>query len=154
MLEGGALATTLDKNGCHPIAYAMQSKKQECIDLLTTAGSHWPMSESKVDEFEDAGHESDWAQLIDDQTGFPYFYNGNTGSSMWADEYREYKNSKANHRSTPMAFIELKREQSFRKAPPCSPAVQSTRLLREVDTDEDLIAPMKEEQISGDFESK
>ncbi|GAG18916.1 unnamed protein product, partial [marine sediment metagenome] len=70
LLEGGASPLTPDKNHCNPIGYATQSKKQDCIDLLTKSSQSWVESESKSAKFDGAGYESDWAQLIDDQTGF------------------------------------------------------------------------------------
>ena len=161
LLEGGASPLTPDKNHCNPIGYATQSKKQDCIDLLTKSSQSWVESESKSAKFDGAGYESDWAQLIDDQTGFPYFYNRNTGNSMWADEYREFKHSKAHQKSTPIAFVQLKREQSFRRAPSSFAEVKSSRSLKECDEQKDIMpeiasgkVDVAEEKINDMFESK
>lgn len=165
LLDGGASPLTLDKNRCDPIGYATQSKKQACISLLTTSSSRWMASASKIANLhatadDDRGYESDWQQLIDDQSGFPYFYNRNNGNSMWADEYREYKNSKTQQRkSSPMAFM----ERSFRRAPSSFAETKSSRSLKDSNEVKALMPEIElasgkgdiaEEKVSDLIESK
>lgn len=118
LLDGGALPTTTDFNGCDPILYATQSNMRPCIQLLKTA-SQWTHSESKIDTSHGRGYDSDWEQLIDRQTGMPYYHCRTTGKSLWADEYNFYRDTKTHQsRSTSLAVVEHKRETSFRMAPP------------------------------------
>jgi len=118
LLDGGALPTTMDFNGCDPILYATQSNMHPCIQLLKTA-SQWTQCESKIDASHDRGYDSDWEQLVDHQTGMPYYHCRTTGKSLWADEYNFYRDTKTHQsRSNSLAVVERKRETSFRKAPP------------------------------------
>ena len=118
LLDGGALPTTMDFNGCDPILYATQSNMHPCIQLLKTA-SQWTHSESKIDASHDRGYDSDWEQLVDHQTGMPYYYCRTAGKSLWADEYNFYRDTKTHQsRSNSLADVERERETSFRKAPP------------------------------------
>lgn len=54
---------------------------------------------------------------------------------MWADEYKEYKNSKIRNKTTPMAFVESKRENSFRRAPSSFSEAKSSRSIKEIGED-------------------
>lgn len=68
LLEGGAVPTSKDNSGCDAIAYATQSKKQECIDLLKDGNStgEWMQNQQSESKTKD---DTEWEQLIDDQSG-------------------------------------------------------------------------------------
>lgn len=101
LLEAGALTTTVDKNGCDPISYATQSEKQECIDLLLSKGvsNQWSgqdnalRQENRLAERVDV--ESEWEKLIDDNSGYPYYFNKNSGESMWEDDFFAHQQKQA-----------------------------------------------------------
>ena len=118
----GAMATSVDKSGFDPVAYARQSEKEDCVKfLLSTCSRLSEEKESKSDggELDELG----WEKLLDSNTGYVYYHNRGTGLSMWEDDYMIYRRSKMNGGLRPTA-------SSFsNRPPPPSPVVKSSSMI-------------------------